>query len=57
LTVHGVDLHAEQIAGAWRVRFGSKVSEHPFIDHAVAQAMVISPGEAVEIVRSLFPRA
>jgi hypothetical protein len=38
-TVDGGELVAEQIEDGWRVRFGSKVVEAEFIDHALAQAI------------------
>lgn len=53
--VNGIDLCAEPIEGGWRVRFGSTVVDAPFIDHAIAKAVAISPGQAVEIVLRLFP--
>lgn len=54
-TVNGVELVAEQIEDGWRVRFGSKVAEDKHVDHAVAEAVGITLGEAVEILKRLFP--
>jgi hypothetical protein len=53
--VNGVGLCAEPIGGGWRVRFGSTVVDDPFIDHAIAKAVAISPSQSVEIVLRLFP--